>query len=137
MSTSPEDRKRRLHAYVAARLREELGPRPKHGKQADLARRVGISPPHMSNILKAKTGIGDDVRVLLEKYWGLPPGGLEHKALGDVPPPPPPPPSTPFPLPPPPASEDLPAMIEAAVARALAAAGLPPKKSRKVKIARR
>jgi hypothetical protein len=79
-----DDRWVKVRAYVVERLRGEVASRP-HGGQAAIARGLGCSGPHLSNMLKqppiAKPGIGL-VRTAAAR-WGMTQAQLEAVACGE------------------------------------------------------
>ena len=79
------DRMQRIKNYVAKRLREELGPNPPHGKQAELAREMGITGPALSNVVSSKSrGAGEYIQRAAAKHWGLTYAQLEAVAVGEA-----------------------------------------------------
>lgn len=83
------ERMKRIQAYVKKRLQAELGPDPPHGAQADLARKLGVAGPHLSNILAPKTspntrGGGEYLQRAAAKMWGLSYAQLEALAMGEA-----------------------------------------------------
>lgn len=85
----PDDhRVRRIKQYVLARLREELALAPR-GAQARLAKRLGVSGAHLSNMLSTTPTRqpGEDFRRKVAAHWGVSYAQLEALALGeDLPP---------------------------------------------------
>jgi transcriptional regulator with XRE-family HTH domain len=79
---------RRLKAYVLARLADELACAPR-GAQAQLAKDLGVSGAHLSNMLSKSPSRqpGEDVRRKAAARWGLTYAQLEAIALGEEPPP--------------------------------------------------
>ena len=80
-------RVRRLKQYVLARLREELGTAPR-GAQAGLAKKLGVSGAHLSNMLSPRPTRqpGEDFRRKVAAHWGMTYAQLEANALGEEPP---------------------------------------------------
>lgn len=77
-------RVRRIKQYVLARLREELANAPR-GAQAKLAKRLGVSGAHLSNMLSS-TGSrepGEQFRRKVAAHWGATYAELEALALGE------------------------------------------------------
>ena len=83
-----DQRVRRIKQYVLARLREELGNAPR-GAQARLAKRLGVSGAHLSNMLSSTPSRqpGEDFRRKVAAHWGVTYAQLEALALGEEPPP--------------------------------------------------
>lgn len=85
----PDDQRvRRIKQYVLARLREELALAPR-GAQARLAKRLGVSGAHLSNMLSTTPTRqpGEDFRRKVASHWGVSYAQLEALALGeDLPP---------------------------------------------------
>ncbi len=78
-----QERKRIIQEYVRERLRAEAkGPR---GTQAQLAKDLGIEPPHLSNMIQPvpTRSPGEDVRAAAAAHWGLTMAQLEALALGE------------------------------------------------------
>ncbi len=82
-----DHRVRRIKQYVLARLRQELGDAPR-GAQAKLARRLGVSGAHLSNMLSPTPSRqpGEDFRRKVAAHWGFTYAQLEALALGEEPP---------------------------------------------------
>lgn len=82
-----DQRVRRIKQYVLARLREELANAPR-GAQARLAKRLGVSGAHLSNMLSATPSRqpGEDFRRKVAAHWGISYAQLEALALGEEPP---------------------------------------------------
>jgi len=83
-----DQRVRRIKQYVLARLREELANAPR-GAQARLAKRLGVSGAHLSNMLSATPSRqpGEEFRRKVAAHWGISYAQLEALALGEEPPP--------------------------------------------------
>ncbi len=83
-----DQRVRRIKQYVLARLREELGNAPR-GAQARLAKQLGVSGAHLSNMLSSTPSRqpGEDFRRKVAAHWGVTYAQLEALALGEEPPP--------------------------------------------------
>lgn len=84
MTQDEQQRVQRIKEYVLARLREELACAPR-GAQAQLAKKLGVSGAHLSNMLsKSPTRQpGEDFRRKVAAHWGVSYGQLEAIALGD------------------------------------------------------
>jgi len=82
-----DQRVRRIKQYVLARLREELGNAPR-GAQARLAKRLGVSGAHLSNMLSSTPSRqpGEEFRRKVAAHWGVTYAQLEALALGEEPP---------------------------------------------------
>ncbi len=82
-----DQRVRRIKQYVLARLREELANAPR-GAQAKLAKRLGVSGAHLSNMLSSTPSRqpGEDFRRKVATHWGHSYAELEALALGEEPP---------------------------------------------------
>jgi hypothetical protein len=82
-----DQRVRGIKQYVLARLREELANAPR-GAQARLAKRLGVSGAHLSNMLSATPSRqpGEDFRRKVATHWGISYAQLEALALGEEPP---------------------------------------------------
>ncbi|MBX3185472.1 MAG: hypothetical protein KF819_00600 [Labilithrix sp.] len=80
-------RVQRIKEYVLARLREELAHAPR-GAQAALAKKLGVSGAHLSNMLSTNPTRqpGEDFRRKVAAHWGVSYGQLEAIAFGDEPP---------------------------------------------------
>lgn len=83
-----DPRVRRIKQYVMARLREELGHAPR-GAQARLAKQLGVSGAHLSNMLSSSPSRqpGEEFRRKVAAHWGMTYAQLEALALGEEPPP--------------------------------------------------
>jgi hypothetical protein len=83
---SPDDHQRvlRIKQYVLARLRDELASSPRGG-QARLAKRLGVSGAHLSNMLSPSPSRqpGEDFRRKVAAHWGVSYAQLEALALGE------------------------------------------------------
>jgi transcriptional regulator with XRE-family HTH domain len=79
-----DKRVRRIKQYVLARLREELADAPR-GAQARLAKRLGVSGAHLSNMLSSTPSRepGEDFRRKVAAHWGVTYAQLEALALGE------------------------------------------------------
>ena len=79
-----DQRVRRIKQYVLARLREELALAPR-GAQARLAKRLGVSGAHLSNMLSTTPTRqpGEDFRRKVASHWGVTYAQLEALALGE------------------------------------------------------
>jgi hypothetical protein len=77
-------RVQRIKAYVLARLREELASAPR-GAQAQLAKKLGVSGAHLSNMLSTSPSRqpGEDFRRKVASHWGITYAQLEALALGE------------------------------------------------------
>jgi hypothetical protein len=77
-------RVQRIKQYVLARLRDELGCAPR-GAQAQLAKKLGVSGAHLSNMLSHSPTRqpGEDFRRKVAAHWGVSYGQLEAIALGE------------------------------------------------------
>jgi transcriptional regulator with XRE-family HTH domain len=82
-----DQRVRRIKQYVLARLREELANAPR-GAQAQLAKQLGVSGAHLSNMLSSTPSRqpGEDFRRKVAAHWGISYAQLEALALGEEPP---------------------------------------------------
>jgi transcriptional regulator with XRE-family HTH domain len=80
-------RVQRIKQYVLARLRDELATAPR-GAQAQLAKKLGVSGAHLSNMLSASPSRqpGEDFRRKVSAHWGITYAQLEALALGEEPP---------------------------------------------------
>lgn len=80
-------RVQRIKDYVLARLRDELACAPR-GAQARLAKKLGVSGAHLSNMLSPSPSRqpGEDFRRKVAAHWGVTYGELEAIALGEDPP---------------------------------------------------
>src|SRR3954469_6135966 len=79
-----QTRVQRIKEYVLARLREELACAPR-GAQAQLAKKLGVSGAHLSNMLSHNPTRqpGEDFRRKVAAHWGVSYGQLEAIVLGD------------------------------------------------------
>jgi len=77
-------RVQRIKEYVLARLREELACAPR-GAQAQLAKKLGVSGAHLSNMLSPSPTRqpGEDFRRKVAAHWGVTYAQLESIALGE------------------------------------------------------
>lgn len=84
MTKDEHSRVQQIKEYVLSRLREELACAPR-GAQAQLAKDLGVSGAHLSNMLsKSPTRQpGEDFRRKVAAHWGVTYGQLESIALGD------------------------------------------------------
>lgn len=84
MSQDEHSRVQRIKEYVLARLREELACGPR-GAQAQLAKKLGVSGAHLSNMLShhPTRQPGEDFRRKVAAHWGVNYGQLEAIALGE------------------------------------------------------
>jgi hypothetical protein len=75
-----------MEEYVRSRLRKEIASGPR-GAAAALARTLGTSGAHLSNITAAhpKATPGEDLRRRCAEHWGLTPAELEAVATGQEP----------------------------------------------------
>jgi hypothetical protein len=82
-------RVQRIKEYVLARLREELSSAPR-GAQAQLAKKLGVSGAHLSNMLSPHPTRqpGEDFRRKVAAHWRISYAQLESLALGEDAPPP-------------------------------------------------
>lgn len=82
--SSQEERVLRIKEYVLARLRAELATAPR-GAQASLAKMLGVSGAHLSNMLSASPSRtpGEDFRRKVAAHWGMSYAQLEAQALGE------------------------------------------------------
>jgi len=82
-----QTRVQQIKQYVLARLREELASAPR-GAQAQLAKRLGVSGAHLSNMLSPNPTRqpGEDFRRKVAAHWGISYAQLEALALGEEPP---------------------------------------------------
>jgi transcriptional regulator with XRE-family HTH domain len=87
--TPPDEQQRvqRIKLYVLMRLREELASAPR-GAQAQLAKKLGVSGAHLSNMLSPSPSRqpGEDFRRKVAAHWGMSYAQLEAQALGEDPP---------------------------------------------------
>lgn len=79
-----DQRVRHIKHYVLARLREELADAPR-GSQARLAKRLGVSGAHLSNMLSSSPSRqpGEEFRRKVAAHWGITYAQLEALALGE------------------------------------------------------
>ncbi len=84
MSQGEQQRVQRIKEYVLARLREELACAPR-GAQAQLAKKLGVSGAHLSNMLSRSPTRqpGEDFRRKVAAHWGVTYGQLEAMSLGE------------------------------------------------------
>jgi transcriptional regulator with XRE-family HTH domain len=77
-------RVQRIKQYVLARLRDELARAPRGG-QAQLAKKLGVSGAHLSNMLSTNPSRqpGEDFRRKVAALWGMTYAQLEAAALGE------------------------------------------------------
>ncbi len=87
MHQDEQSRVQQIKQYVLARLREELANAPR-GAQAQLAKRLGVSGAHLSNMLSPNPTRqpGEDFRRKVAAHWGISYAQLEALALGEDPP---------------------------------------------------
>lgn len=87
MTQDEQQRVQRIKAYVLARLREELASAPR-GAQAQLAKKLGVSGAHLSNMLSPHPSRqpGEDFRRKVAAHWAMTYAQLEALALGEEPP---------------------------------------------------
>lgn len=88
MRQDEEARVQLIKQYVLARLRDELANAPR-GAQARLAKSLGVSGAHLSNMLSPNPTRqpGEDFRRKVAFHWGVSYAQLEALALGEDPPP--------------------------------------------------
>jgi transcriptional regulator with XRE-family HTH domain len=88
VSGGERQRVQRIKEYVLARLREELACAPR-GAQAQLAKKLGVSGAHLSNMLSRSPTRqpGEDFRRKVAAHWGMSYGQLEAISLGEEAPP--------------------------------------------------
>jgi hypothetical protein len=84
MTQDEQQRVQRIKAYVLARLRDELASAPR-GAQAQLAKQLGVSGAHLSNMLSPSPTRqpGEDFRRKVAAHWGISYAQLEAFALGE------------------------------------------------------
>ena len=84
MTQDEQQRVQRIKQYVLARLREELACAPR-GAQAQLAKKLGVSGAHLSNMLSQRPTRqpGEDFRRKVAAHWGVSYGQLEAISLGE------------------------------------------------------
>lgn len=87
MTQDEQQRVQRIKQYVLARLRDELASAPR-GAQAQLAKKLGVSGAHLSNMLSTSPTRqpGEDFRRKVAAHWGMSYAQLEALALGEDPP---------------------------------------------------
>ncbi len=81
------DRREILKKYVRKRLEAEVCPGGKkvRGKQAAVARAVGMSSAHISNIISQDRSFGDDfMHALASNWWRIPFSELERLAMEEA-----------------------------------------------------
>lgn len=84
MRMATEDRLEIVQEFFRARLSEEIT-RGGHGTAARIARATGISPPHLTNIVKDRSRApGIDTMQRLAQHWGTTYAALEREALGGM-----------------------------------------------------
>lgn len=72
-----DDQRRKLSAYVRERIREETRG---YGKKSKLAKKLGCSPTHITELLKGTSEAGDRLIYAVAAYWGTSMAGLEAMA---------------------------------------------------------
>jgi len=79
-----QQRVQRIKDYVLERLRQDLKNTPRGG-QAQLAKRLGVSGAHLSNMLSPNPTRqpGEDFRRKVAAHWGVSYAQLEALALGE------------------------------------------------------
>lgn len=84
MAQDEQQRVQRIKEYVLARLRGELSAAPR-GAQARLAKRLGVSGAHLSNMLSPTPTRqpGEDFRRKVAAHWGVTYAQLEALATGE------------------------------------------------------
>jgi hypothetical protein len=84
MAPDEQQRVQRIKLYVLTRLREEIAHGPR-GAQAQLAKRLGVSGAHLSNMLSPNPSRqpGEDFRRKVAAHWGATYAQLEALALGE------------------------------------------------------
>lgn len=84
MTQDEHQRVQQIKEYVLARLRDELACAPR-GAQAQLAKKLGVSGAHLSNMLSRNPSRqpGEDFRRKVAAHWGVTYGQLESIALGE------------------------------------------------------
>lgn len=87
MTQDESHRVQRIKLYVLTRLREEVASAPR-GAQAQLAKKLGVSGAHLSNMLSTHPSRqpGEDFRRKVAAHWKLTYAQLEALALGEEPP---------------------------------------------------
>lgn len=78
---TPSDRLKRTKKYASLRLREEIRKGPR-GTQARLARELGVTTAHMTNLNSGKALPGEESLPKLAEHWGLSRDELEELATG-------------------------------------------------------
>lgn len=73
-----EERRRRVSAYVSARLTDECRGR---GDAARIARATGYTTAHVSKVRNGLGGVGDDFLRAIAAYWRMSVAELEDEAL--------------------------------------------------------
>jgi len=84
VTSDEHPRVQRIKEYVLARLRDELACAPR-GAQAQLAKKLGVSGAHLSNMLSPSPSRqpGEDFRRKVASHWGVSYAQLEAIALGE------------------------------------------------------
>lgn len=84
MVQDEQQRVQRIKEYVLARLRGELSAAPR-GAQARLAKRLGVSGAHLSNMLSPTPTRqpGEDFRRKVAAHWGITYAQMEALATGE------------------------------------------------------
>ncbi|MBS2016169.1 MAG: hypothetical protein JST00_25025 [Deltaproteobacteria bacterium] len=84
MTSDDHPRVQRIKEYVLSRLRDELACAPR-GAQAQLAKKLGVSGAHLSNMLSASPSRqpGEDFRRKVAAHWGISYAQLEAIAFGE------------------------------------------------------
>lgn len=84
MTQDEQSRVQRIKQYVLARLRDELATAPR-GAQAQLAKKLGVSGAHLSNMLSTSPSRqpGEDFRRKVAAHWGITYAQLEALAFGE------------------------------------------------------
>lgn len=72
--------RKNLQAYVRQRLRREC---EQHGRAAEIARAIGFSKPHISEVIRTENGPGDRLMHALASFWGMSFSQLEEAAKFD------------------------------------------------------
>lgn len=88
MPQDEQQRVQRIKEYVLSRLRGELSAAPR-GAQARLAKQLGVSGAHLSNMLSPTPTRqpGEDFRRKVAAHWGMTYAQLEALAIGEELPP--------------------------------------------------
>lgn len=83
-----DERRQRVREYVRDRLRREIDGKPR-GYQSKVAKRVGVTTAHMSNLVSANPTrqAGESVCRKAAEYWGISYAELEELACGPSEPP--------------------------------------------------